>query len=134
MARFITFPFIQAPLTNDNQPHITETANRLDPHVGGGSTRLEDATNHYHQEPSKTGGGAEQADSAHKDIGLTSADATRIGDTNLPDTHGRAGHNSGAFNTGRDAASGNSTGTSHTGRNAALGGVGAAGAAGLAKQ
>jgi hypothetical protein len=66
------------------------------------------------------GGGAEEADRSHKNVGVTSADAVRVADTNLPHPNAQG-------------SSGN-TGSSHTGRNAAIGGGIGAGAAGLAAQ
>lgn len=107
---------------NVRQPHQTETANRLDPHVSGGGVRREDAIHHHeHQSTGRkpVGGGAEEADSSHRDIGITSADATRIKDTELAPNPELTGHNSS---------------TSHTGRNAALGAGAGLGAAGLASQ
>jgi hypothetical protein len=95
------------------QPHQTATANLLDPHIEGGSRHHEDAIKHSHGGKA-VGGGAEQADREHRNVGTTSADATRVADTDLPHP--------------------NAQGSSHTGRNAAIGGGIGAGAAGLAAQ
>jgi hypothetical protein len=101
------------------QPHQTVTANLLDPNTQGGSSHREDAIEHAHSGV-KVGGGAEEADKQHKNVGVTSADAVRIGETN--DSH---------FTTQGDSGL---TGSSHTGRNAAIGGGLGAGADGLASQ
>lgn len=47
------------------QPHQTSTANKLDPNLNTSSTSKEDAIQHHEQR----GGGAEQADSSHKNTG-----------------------------------------------------------------
>jgi hypothetical protein len=99
-----------------SQPHQTATANLLDPHVRGG-TGHEDAIEHSHGGHS-VGGGAENADREHKNVGVTSADATRVADTNLPHPNAR----------------GTNTSSSHTARDAAFGAGIGAGAAGIATQ
>ncbi|KAH6680494.1 hypothetical protein B0J14DRAFT_578748 [Halenospora varia] len=106
-------------------PHQTDIANLLDPSVNNtGSTETEDAIRH-----SSHGGGAEQADRDHpkRATNTGSADATRIGDTNLTSsTHGIGGTSNAGHSTHGP------TGSSHHGRDAAFG-AGAVGAAGLAK-
>ncbi|CAG8973624.1 hypothetical protein HYALB_00002189 [Hymenoscyphus albidus] len=102
-------------------PHQTQTANLLDPRVAGGSSG-EDALHHHgHQshERKPVGGGAEEADRSHKNIGVTSADATQIRNTTLAPNPELTGHHSS---------------TSHSGRDAALGAGVGLGVAGLATQ
>ncbi|EHK97833.1 hypothetical protein M7I_6416 [Glarea lozoyensis 74030] len=98
-------------------PHQTVTANLLDPNTRGGSSHRENAIEHAHG-GEKVGGGAEEADREHKNVGTTSADAVRIADTD--DSHFTTQGGSGL------------TGSSHIGRNAAIAGGVGAGAAGLA--
>ncbi|CAG8953263.1 hypothetical protein HYFRA_00003467 [Hymenoscyphus fraxineus] len=89
-------------------PHQTQTANLLDPHVAGGSSG-EDALQHHGDQSNERkplGGGAEEADRSHKDIGVTSADATQIRDTTLAPNPELTGHHSSTSHTGRDAALG----------------------------